>query len=150
MKAGYSSQRSAAERKVDSASSTPACQRHSQTGSTWALPIMCTIMVRFSLLLKVRPRHFVAALHAFDDRLPAAHVEGPESARQLLRHVRVFVDEVMRFPGVIDEMIQLVGLLAGAQDQAPGLGADTAVVRAVVSGDDGLAQARPLATDQRQ
>src|SRR5918993_864419 len=40
---GYSSQRSAAERNVASASSTPACQDHSHTGSMWAFPIMCTI-----------------------------------------------------------------------------------------------------------
>src|SRR5215203_3406833 len=43
---GYSSQRSAAERNVASASSTPACQDHSHTGSMWALPIMWTITKR--------------------------------------------------------------------------------------------------------
>src|SRR5688572_24792506 len=43
---GYSSQRSAAERNVASASSTPACQDHSHTGSMWAFPIMCTITKR--------------------------------------------------------------------------------------------------------
>src|SRR5215211_8960345 len=43
---GYSSQRSAAERNVASASSTPACQDHSHTGSMWAFPIMWTITKR--------------------------------------------------------------------------------------------------------
>ena len=45
-KSGYSSQRSAIEAAVASASSAPACQGQSHTGSMWALAIMWTRMRR--------------------------------------------------------------------------------------------------------
>ena len=52
MNSGYSSHRSAAARNVASASSTPASQRQSHTGSICELPIILTIMSPGSLPLR--------------------------------------------------------------------------------------------------
>src|SRR5215207_8276661 len=75
---GYSSQRSAAERNVASASSTPACQDHSHTGSMWAFPIMWTITKRpippvCLRLLNYRRRTETART----DVLPRLALDGP-------------------------------------------------------------------------